>query len=339
MWASWGNAGVEENWRNAIRDMTKRVKGPWKLLVCWAHHLKVAREFNYLDRSVFFPYGVTEGEPSFPLTRLNFDLIQRAFEYASDYKGVKGIMANVQTYQVQLPNLYYFMQLAWSSEKFETDESKILQSLAKLIYPVKAEMLAEGWSQLMRPGSGAALLTADRIDQEVRSGVLGRQGTVGEHIFPNASQVVRDLVPMLRIHGRAQGVLEEIGRSGNEDAVTGALVNYFREMLDWQKKTGYFGSYGVNKKVVFDNFISGPEAREVKKAWAQYAGTKSNRKLLEDNVVKQLDAYGYTKWVVQAFTGQLFGTQEMGQGDHNPIYKELPPNNELRPWNLPKAGS
>jgi hypothetical protein len=86
-----------------MRGFKQRVSDPQEYLVCWAPHLKLAKELGVLDRSVFFPYGIIEGEPSFPLTNINFRTIRSALEYASKSPGLEGTMANSQTFLEQLP--------------------------------------------------------------------------------------------------------------------------------------------------------------------------------------------------------------------------------------------
>ena len=101
--ASWGNGTAEQNWRDAMRDMQQRVAGPRRYLLDWAPHLELARQLGILGESIFFPYGIIEGEPTFPLTNLNFAMIRRALDYTANYKGLEGTMANSQTFLMQAP--------------------------------------------------------------------------------------------------------------------------------------------------------------------------------------------------------------------------------------------
>ena len=101
--ASWGNGTAEQNWRDAMRDMQQHVAGPRRYLLDWAPHLELARQLGILGESIFFPYGIIEGEPTFPLTNLNFAMIRRALDYTANYKGLEGTMANSQTFLMQAP--------------------------------------------------------------------------------------------------------------------------------------------------------------------------------------------------------------------------------------------
>jgi hypothetical protein len=112
--------------------------------------------------------------------------------------------------------------------------------------------------------------------------------------------------------------------------VTEALEAYFREMLAWQNRNGFFGAYGAGKQVIFDNFVHGYDAETVRTAWKRFTENRADRAQLEAGVVQKLSTYGYTDWIVKAVTGQLFGTYKVRSGDENPVFRKLPPN--LTPW-------
>ena len=334
--ASWGTGTAEENWRDAMRGMEQRVSDPREYLVLWAPQLRLAKELGILGKSLFFPYGIIEGEPTFPLTNLNFAEIRKALEYASGYAGLEGTMANSQTFLVQLPNLYYFTHFGWSDEGDKANDLGVLRALGKLLFPERADLLAEGWAQLKAPGSEAALAVAGRVEGLAKSGHPGRLGTVGSYVFPQPTQVLVDLVTMLRIHASAERVRERVAASRPEAEVVAALEGYLREMLDWQKKNGFFGAYGVGKRVVYDNFVHGPDAQVVRAALQKFAGEQKRREQLESTIVNKLSGYGYTEWILKAFVGQLLGTYKSSSGEiEKKIFLRLPPWKELTPWAQP----
>jgi hypothetical protein len=334
--ASWGTRTAEENWRDAIRDMEQRVSDPREYLVIWAPQIRLARELGILERTIFFPYGIIEGEPTFPLTNLNFMRIRKSLEYTSDYAGLQGTMANSQTFFMQLPNLYYFTHFGWSDRADKASDLEVLRALGKLLFPARAELLAEGWAQLQVPGSRAALAAAGRVEELVRSGNTGRAGTLGSYVFPEPSQVLIDLVTMLRIHASAERVHEQVAASGSGADVEAALESYLREMLDWQKKNGFFGAYGVGKRVVYDNFVHGPDARVVREALQKFATKQQQREQLEVAIVRRLSGDGYNELILKTFAGQLLGTYKPSLGEiEKKIFLRLPPRNELEPWAQP----
>jgi len=334
--ASWGTGTAEENWRDAMRGMEQRVSGPREYLVVWAPQLKLAKELGVLGRSIFFPYGIIEGEPTFPLTNLNFAIIRRSLEYTSGYAGLQGTMANSQTFLMQLPNLYYFTHYGWSDEGDKVNDLEVLRALGKLLFPERAELLAEAWAQLNTSGSQAALTKAEEVEELVKSGRTGRVGTIGSYVFPRPTQVLIDLVTMLHIHASAERVREQVAASRPQEDVVAALEGYLREMLDWQKKNGFFGAYGVGRRVVYDNFVHGSDAQMVRAALQDFASEPKRREEWESLIVSKLSGHGYNEELVKSFAGQLFGTYKPSRGEiEKKIFLRLPPRNELAPWAQP----
>jgi hypothetical protein len=334
VWASWGTGTVEENWRNAMADFQNRVTPPRQFLLGWAPHVTIAREQGVLGESIFFPYGVIEGEPTFPLTSINFAAINRSLNFASAQKGLHGVMANAQTLFVQIPNLYHFFSVAWNGANPDSDRTS-LSSLARLLLPDHSELLADGWAQLKGVDADVALSTAGKLEALAHDTEAGRVGTLGEFVFPDHMLIVRDLATMLRVHAGALRVKEQAESGRPATDLSKALNTYFREMLDWQKSNGFFGAYGVDKKIVFDNYIYDEDAQMVRSAWQKGVRDAKERKSLEAEVTNRLLAAGYKESVVRAMTGQLFGTARVGEGDENPVFKKLPSQKELRPWANP----
>jgi hypothetical protein len=306
---------VEENFRNTLQDFAKRVNEPWELLF-YPQYLKTVKECNYLDRAIIFPYGGVEGEPSFPLTSINFQGLRPMLETAGEAKGLLGVMANVQTFLVQLPNIFYVADSTWGGGAEDANDAAVLRSLAKLLFPQKAEALVEGWMQLKAPGSAAATMAAQRIEKLLSTGQMGRLGTIGGYIFPQPTQLPGDLVVMLRIHVAAERIHEQVAAGASERDVTQAWVSYFQEMLNWQRKCGFFGTYAVNKQVIYDAFLHGPDSRTVKAAWELYTNGRPDQQKLQSTIVGLLSTKGYTDWIVKSITGQVFGSYTV-KGENN----------------------
>jgi hypothetical protein len=293
----------------------------------------LARELGVLGGSIFFPYGIIEGEPTFPLTNLNFPEIRRALHYTANSKGLEGTMANSQTFLMQLPNIYYFTHFGWSAKSDTETDHEVLESLEKLLFPEKADLLADAWAQLEAPGSQPARAIAARIAAWQKSGRLGRLGTLGGHVFPQPSQVCADLVTMLGIHASAERVREVGADAASPADVQAAVVGYLRAMLDWQRQNGFFGAYGVGKRIVYDNFVHGSDAKVVREALKKFAGEGTQRQELQTAVRSELTADGYNQVLLQSFTGELFGTYQASRGEiEKKIFLRLPPPSELAPW-------
>ncbi|MCX6623594.1 MAG: hypothetical protein NTY38_21520 [Acidobacteria bacterium] len=296
----WGRGTKDENVRETLRAFEQRVPGPWELLFYPAHR-KTIQELGYGSRAILFPYNIIEREPSFPLTNLNFEAIRQV-----DSSGMKGVIANSQSYLLQLPNLFHLLRGSWSREVRSAAEPVLLGSLAKLVYAERHSFLAQGWEQLGRPGSREASAAAEQV-REALHGRLGRLGVLGEYLFPASDQVLRDLAVMLRIHARAETVRELAAAGASEKELSQAVAAYLRELLDWQRVNGFFGTYAVNRQVIFDKFNNGPDTRAVSKAWAEFARRRQDRASLEAGITDVLRSAGYTEWIVGSMAGQLFG--------------------------------
>jgi len=166
-----------------MQGIEKRVSDPREYLLIWAPQLQLAKELGVLRKSLFFPYGAIEGEPTFPLTNLNF-AERRALHYTSGYAGLEGTMANSQTFLMQLPNIYYFTHFGWDDDTDKSSDRAVLETLGKLLFPQKADLLAQAWTQLQSRGSEATLAEAGRVDELVKSDHVGWLGTLGGYIFP-----------------------------------------------------------------------------------------------------------------------------------------------------------
>jgi hypothetical protein len=225
-------------------------------------------------------------------------------------------MANVQTFLVQLPNIFYVADSAWSGGAEDANDAAVLRSLAKLVFPDKAEALVDGWTQLTARGSAGATIAAQRIEKLLDTGQMGRLGTIGGYIFPQPGQLLGDLVVMLRIHAGAERIHEQVAAGASESDVTQALVAYFQEMLNWQRKCGFFGAYGVDKQVIYDTFLWGHDSRTVKKAWELYAKGHPDQQRSQASVVRLLSTKGYADWIVKSMTGQAFGSYT-AKGENN----------------------
>jgi hypothetical protein len=305
---SWGTGTPEDNFRSTLDGFSKRLTGTWELL---GGPLKIVRDLNYLDRTMMFPYAQVEVEPTIPLTFINFRQLEQTFQTVAVTKPGKGVMVNVQTLLVQLPNLFYFAGFPWRRETQGADDQAVLNSLARLLFPEKAETLANAWAQLTLPGSKPALRAAEGVEAVLKSKSRVRVGTLGSYVFPEPAQILCDLATTLRIHASAEEVRERMMAGAAEATATQAMVGYFREMLDWQKQTGFFGTYGVNKQVIFDFFDIGPDAKTVETAWGQYTKERSDREKLKSKIVGLLSATDYEDSIIRSMTGQVFGTYQV----------------------------
>ena len=270
----------------------------------WDRQAPIAQELGELPQTSYMTHALTGGGNDIGFTKINFAEIRKVFDSIAEYPGVEGITANALTYLVEFPNLFYFSHYAsWSNKKENADDLTILRNVARYFFPENADLLAQAWVQLraqnLNPATGKiyatvaetdkedidgavsgsenAFATADRIEELLESNQTGRPGTVGAFVFPKPTQVLKDLVQMLRIHGAAEKVREEVDRNASEPVVRAAVLDCLRKMLDWQKTVGYFGAYNPDKQVSWDWFLIGRDSQTLVDAWEKYMQNRDDR--------------------------------------------------------------
>lgn len=243
VWQGWGSGTPGENWRATIEGIRDKVREPWWLTPCNADHLALVSEMGYLRKSVFFPYGHIEPEPSNPLTHVKFADLAETVSLAERHPGLAGIMGNAQTPFVQLPNIFYLAECAWNSETTKLSDEEVLRRLARLVFPAVENELTEGWLALSAGGSDRALKIGRKLESLAAQDGLGLPGPGGRFIFPDPKIIVRDLALLLKMHGNAEKVRElvdAVGARGSAE-LQDAVVAYLSAVLDWQRRTGWHG--------------------------------------------------------------------------------------------------
>ena len=142
---------------------------------------------------------------------------------------------------------------------------------------------------------------------------------------------------MLGIHASAERVRELVADAASPADVQAALVGYLRAMLDWQRQNGFFGAYGVGKRIVYDNFIYGSDAEEVQAALKKFAGRRhAARAITSGGPQRVVGGRLQSSSVCNLSPAQLFGTNHRSRGEiEKKIFLRLPPASELTPWAQP----
>lgn len=249
MWMSWGTGDRAVNIRDAVRDLAARNPEPWRLTACWKEHWAAVDEFGLADRTIYYPYGAVEPEPSLPFTTVAPPNLLDHLKVSDRVGKLAGIMANAQTPICQLPNIYYFQRAAWNMSQHAADRETAMAELARLIYPEHAGMVTRCWMSLGSAEAPNAAALADELDALARDGRLGRPGPIGWLLFPDAAQVARDLAEQLRIHGVAMSFCRMADDPKVDDAaLIERLTAYCLLSLAWRRRTGFnrFGTNGYN---------------------------------------------------------------------------------------------
>lgn len=298
MWMGWGmGRPMDERQRIVARTtelMRDRLREPWVLFACWPTHLDAACDLGYIDKSIFFPYSIIEDEPSPPTTRLRFDEMYRQLSDAISTWGIRGAMGNAQTPLVQLPNIFFFAEMAWNGlPPEEPPASEIVSLLARLIAPEIAEELADGWLALSDRNAGSAFACAAKLETMAKAGAP-RPGVLGMCYFPGVERLVSDLALQVRTHGEAMRLCDTLAAGAPEEQIREALLSYYDAALTWHA-THDFRRY----------HCYGPDLQEIAAQWADHRNRAPVSPGLVEDLKRKLAGIGHEQWFIEGYVALL----------------------------------
>ena len=231
MWEGWQG----DDFGETLSLMTQAIEEPWWLLA-WrdAHHTAVD-EAGLRDKAVYYPYGVIEGEPTYPVTNFDPRRIARDLPSGQLRRSPRGVMANAQTHCLQLPHTYAFAHLAQGG-RFETLDFAVF---ADQLLPGLGSAVAEGWGQLEQGEPDARRRCAAAL-RNLRRGDLPT-GPLRGLLFGDANRFLADLADNLD----ARAALAELGRAVESGAgIPLAVGQLLRALGPYQERHGYRDAYG-----------------------------------------------------------------------------------------------
>lgn len=249
----WGIEAPSENWGTALDDMSARLPEPWWLTPN-VQHLDAVDERHLRDKSVFFPYGSIEPEPSPPLTQFYHARLKQMVEVGLGHPGLQGMLGQAQTPFVQLPNIFFLANALWDRERRHQTIADSVRDLATLLYPRAGDLVGRAWVLLDSSAAEDILTVADQLDAAVQGGDLGPPGPLGRCIFPEPERVAADLAYLLRIKGYAELFRQRLDVSDHLAASRESLAAYVRAVLSWQERHGYNAMGGA--KYVYSQYLT-----------------------------------------------------------------------------------
>jgi hypothetical protein len=109
---------------------------------------------------MFFPYGVVEGEPTFPLTNYFPDWVGEALKRYNPLDMQQGAMANAQTHIVQLPNTYAYSHFI----KGGTMDNLDMPGFADGLIPGLGTLIADSWKSMYAGDTAYMRELAAKVD-------------------------------------------------------------------------------------------------------------------------------------------------------------------------------
>ena len=208
---------------------------PWGLLACNRQHFDVVRGLGMESRTLYYPYGAIESEPSVPMTNNRPDQIEAVFQDIPPESYALGAMGNAQTHCFQLPHTYYFARCAQGGGR----DAISLQQLAQELIPGHGETIAEAWAALATKDDARIAAARRRLAQSRRAKPRG--GPLGGLLFNDPTRFLDDLGAQLawkEAAAKVEGALqsgEDVLRTTRE--LCASLANLM-------ERTGFRDYYG-----------------------------------------------------------------------------------------------
>ncbi len=256
MWVGWENYNAF--WKRAIEQkpgdpdpqidwnikdflatlplLQQQVSAPWSVTSSNAIHNSAIDQVGLGHSRLFFPYGLIEGEPTFPLTNLQPDTISaRLSAYAAQPEAYpRGVIASSQTHCVQLPGAYLFSHFAKGGSLNDVD----LSGFASRLLPEIADAIARAWNLIENGDADAQRKSADVIRAEI--GVQHITGDCSGLLFGDADRFLADLADNLYIRAALTDLKTTI--DGGSD-IKASLTQLLMALNPYHRRVGFVDAY------------------------------------------------------------------------------------------------
>jgi hypothetical protein len=273
MWMGWENynrfwaaaqAGDENAERNVhwelgtfvetLTLMQQQIAEPWGVLACVPVHMQATDQLNLGHKRLFFPYGLIEGEPTFPLTNYAPVALTERLSTYSPQVFPRGLMANAQTHCVQLPHTYLFAHFARGGTMAGID----LEGFAEQVLPGSGEVVAQAWQAIPSADAAVKRQAASCLRGEV--GKPHSRGPASGLLQGDADRILTDLAMGLEVRAS----LDDLGVAiAMQTDARPALRRVLAAVRPYQQRIGFADAYygplhdGLNERVaaLHDNRI------------------------------------------------------------------------------------
>jgi len=223
------DSGVYTETLTMIRE---QVAEPWSLTAGIPEHLTAVTALGLENKTLAFPYGLVEGEPTFPLTEWDPARLERGLSSPVAQQARRGAMANAQTHCLQLPHLYLFSHLAQGG----TVESADLAGFARRLLPGLEELIAEAWQGLTKAEPSIQRDLAQQV--RAQAGGSHPMGELKGMLFGDPNRFLNDLAMNLEM----RAALTEFAQAAPVDAQ--AIRKLLKVVRPYQQQLGFVDAYG-----------------------------------------------------------------------------------------------
>jgi len=239
MWSEWQG----DDFVDTLAFMKERIPEPWWLFGWRPQHLAAVERHGLTEKTMCYPYGVIEGEPSYPLTNWNRERVTERFKEYEPQRCPRGIIGNAQTHCVQVPHTALFMHMA----KGGLAETFDLQGFAEELLPGCGAPIARAW-ELLETEDGAAQREAAR---EVRRSAEGELacGKYPGLLFRDPERFLIDLAMNLELRAACGDLKACLDADGDARAAVGAVLD---ALVPYQARVGFLDTYGGPLRVMLN---------------------------------------------------------------------------------------
>lgn len=215
----------------------EHIAEPWSVFVSNQKHFEVTQTSDLMAKRFFNPYGLIEGEPTFPLTNFSPETIYEglAAYMAAPQHYPRGIMANAQTHCLQLPHTYLFAHFVRGGTLANID----LDRFAEDILPGLGTVIAHGWRTIEQHDPAAQRAAAGELKKYI--GEAHQHGRLAGLLFGDADRFLTDLVMNLEL--RAALIDMKTSIDSQDKAVAVAVRRVLDCLRPYQQRLGFVDAY------------------------------------------------------------------------------------------------
>lgn len=282
MWMGWGRddhnrEGLDQFQQRTIHGLRENLAEPWGLVAGWGSLLQSCQAENVLDKTVLLPYGVIEGEPSYPTTNLQIDDIRKDFDgLKKRFPQLSGGMGNVQTPLLQFPDVFFFTSALSDLDYIKHSQNEVLADLAEYLYPEQKDLIIDSYLAMKESDPAKITAIADQLNELIGQNKLGQPGIFGRKLFPDHRIVAQALVLQLKYRAARQRFVEIKNTPPDAATCERLLKDYFDAYLAWDNAHGWHKLWGWRQWILgqtFDDDLK-MSAQEIGKVLDSEAGVE-----------------------------------------------------------------
>jgi hypothetical protein len=249
MWCGWGlnprRTSELDHQALTVLSLKQGLPEPWWLVSGQFKYLPLCRQLGVLPKTVLLPYGMIEGEPSYPATNVEIDALRTTFAaHVGDSPELAGVMGNVQTPLLQFPHVFFFTSAIWDLGYCKRPEKEVLLDLANQLYPEHQELLADAFLGLKESNATKVAVLASRLDELIQHDKLKRTGLFARKLFPDHHIVAHSLVLQLRLRAARQRLVQSVTATSDTAPWASLVQDYCEAHLAWESAHGWHTLWG-----------------------------------------------------------------------------------------------